>query len=180
MRIFNKFRGTKGFLSLWERVIRFRDMISEQAKERVRILAFWEKHGDEATKEAFDTSPRTLFRWASALKKQGGKLEALNPGDRAPKGRRRRNTPEVLAGRIVTLRTEHPRLGKEKVHGILKTEGYTGSVSTVGRILGDLKAQGRIPKHTTLSVSARTGRLIEHVYKPRKKLRRPKGHREPE
>jgi len=109
MRIFNKFRGTKGFLSLWERVIRFRDMISEQAKERVRILAFWEKHGDEATKEAFDTSPRTLFRWASALKKQGGKLEALNPGDRAPKGRRRRNTPEVLAGRIVTLRTEHPR-----------------------------------------------------------------------
>ena len=45
MGIFNKFRGTKGFISIWQRVIRFRYMITEQAKKRTRVLAFWEKHG---------------------------------------------------------------------------------------------------------------------------------------
>ena len=33
MAYFNKFRGTKGFISTWERVIRFKYMISEIAKE---------------------------------------------------------------------------------------------------------------------------------------------------
>jgi len=53
MRIFNKFRGTKGFISTWERVIRFRYMITEIAKKRVEILAFWEKYDTNAAEEAF-------------------------------------------------------------------------------------------------------------------------------
>src|SRR3989344_3750133 len=44
MRQFNKFRGTKGFISLWEQMIRFRYMITEEAEERTRILAFWKRH----------------------------------------------------------------------------------------------------------------------------------------
>jgi hypothetical protein len=63
MKIFNKFRGTKGFISTWERMIRFRDMITKEAKERVRILVFWKKHGTEATTEAFKVKRRTLFLW---------------------------------------------------------------------------------------------------------------------
>lgn len=62
MRQFNKFKGTKGFITMWERVIRSRYMITEQAKKRCKILAFWEKYGDTATKEAFGTSRPTLFR----------------------------------------------------------------------------------------------------------------------
>ena len=57
MRIVNKFRGTKGFVSTWERIIRFRDMITEQAKERCQILAFGEKYGDIATREALTGTP---------------------------------------------------------------------------------------------------------------------------
>jgi hypothetical protein len=60
MRIFNKFRGTKGFISTWERVLRFRYMITEQAKQRCRILAFWERHGTLATEEAFNIKRRCL------------------------------------------------------------------------------------------------------------------------
>ena len=30
MRQFNKLKGTKGFITIWERVIRFRYMITEQ------------------------------------------------------------------------------------------------------------------------------------------------------
>ena len=177
MRQFNVFKGTRGFITLWNDMIRFRYMITEQAKQRVRILVFWERHGNDATKEAFDISTRTLFRWAQALKKGTGKLEALNPGNRAPQKRRTRKVPVQIKERIITLRREHPRLGKEKVHSILKNEGYVGSVSTAGRIIGDLKKQGMLPKHANLTVSGRTGKLIERIYKPRTKLRRPKGHR---
>jgi len=178
MRIFNKFKGTKGFISTWQRVIRLSYMITEQAKQRVRILAFWDKHGFEATQEAFGTSSRTLFRWASKLNQANGQLEALNPASRAPQTKRQRQTAKILTDRIIALRAEHPRLGKDKLYGILKDEGYeTGSISTVGRILGDLKKKGLIPKQVKVSLSAKTGKMIERPYKPRKKQRRPKGHR---
>jgi transposase-like protein len=90
MRIQSHLRGTRGFVVAWERLIRFKYMISEKAKQRVKILAFWEKYGDEATKEAFGTSRATLYRWQKALDEGNGKLEALNPQSTAPKRRRKR------------------------------------------------------------------------------------------
>ena len=178
MRQFNKFRGTKGFLSLWTRVIRFRYMITEQALKRCRILAFWEKHGDEATTEAFGVSRRTLYRWQAALHKTGGKLEGLNARSTSPLIKRTRTVAEHIIDRIITLRTLHPRLGKEKLHALLSLEGYQGSVSTIGRSIGDLKRHGRLPARKKLSLSGKTGRLIERATTPRrKKLRRPKGYR---
>jgi len=177
MRIFNKFRGTRGFISGWEREVRWRDMITEKAKRRVRILAFWEKHGEGATGEAFNISRRTLFRWQRALARTGGKLEGLNPTSTAPRGRRTRAIPEGIAARILALRKEHPRLGKDKIQALLAREGYPGSVSTVGRILGDLKKNGRLRSPIRLSLSGRTGTLIERPFKRRTRIRRPHGYR---
>jgi putative transposase len=178
MRIFNKFRGTKGFISNWQRLLRFRYMISEKAKERCRLLAFWERHGTEATREAFNVSGRTLFRWQRALKKDLGKLESLNPMKTTPRKRRVRETSPGVLKCIVTLRLKHPRLGKDKIHALLKENGYQGSASTIGRLIDDLKKQHRIPIKISYSLSGKTGRVIER--KPRsykKKLRRPKGYR---
>ncbi len=178
MRQFNKFKGTKGFIALWEYMLRFRYMITEQAKERVRILAFWEKHGTEATIDAFHVSQRTLFRWQKALKRSKGKLDGLNPISTAPKARRKRIISSDIVSSLVELRTTHPRIGKDKIHAIVTQNGYTGSTSTIGRILTDLKQQGRIPAPVTYSLSGKTGILIEQKPKKRKKkLRRPKGYR---
>lgn len=178
MRMFNRFRGTKGFLSLWARVIRFRYMITEQALRRCRILAFWEKHGDTAAREAFSVSRRTLFRWQAALRQKKGQLEGLNRETTAPHMRRRRIVPAGIAERMIALRTIHPRLGKEKLHALLSREGYHGSVSTIGRILGDLKRHGKLPSPVKLSLSGKTGKLTERHTRPRrKKLRRPRGYR---
>ncbi len=178
MRIFNRFRGTKGFLSMWERVIRFRYMISEKAKERCRTLAFWEKYGDEATKEAFGISRPTLYRWQKSLREHMGKLEALNTKSTAPKRRRKRVVSEQVEVFILQERKHSPRLSKDKLSVMMKAEQVAFlSPSTVGRILSDLKFQGKLPKYTKLTLSAKTGRLIERSYKPRKKLRRPRGHR---
>jgi transposase InsO family protein len=174
MRIRSNLRGTKGFVIAWERLIRFKYMITEKAKERTCILAFWERHGDTATCEAFGVSRRTLYRWQQALHIGSGKLESLNPQSTAPAQRRVRNTNIQLTERIITLRTAHPRLGKEKVHALLKKEGYVGSVSTIGRIIGDLKKIGQLPLKVKVSVSGKTGRMIERKPKKlKKKLRRP-------
>jgi transposase InsO family protein len=163
---------------MWERVIRFRYMITEEAKERCRISAFWEKHGTEATIEAFTISKRTLFRWQANLEKTLGKLEGLNRGSTAPKKRNKRAVSTSLSDQIIKLRTLHPRIGKEKIQALLKATGYDGSVSTIGRILADLKMRGSLPKPQKVSLSGKTGRLITPGMKPyRKKLRRPKGYR---
>lgn len=177
MRIFNKFRGTRGFVSLWQATLRFRYMITDVAKKRVRILAFRERHGTAAASEAFAVSRRTLYRWQAALRASGGKLEGLNPGTTAPRQRRKRVIPEGIAERIIALRNAHPRLGKDKLHALLAGTGYRGSVSTVGRILGDLKQHGRLRSPVRLSLSGRTGVLIERPSVRRKKLRRPYGYR---
>ncbi len=177
MRIFNKFRGTKGFVSTWQRVIRFRYMITEQAKQRTRILAFWEKHGLEATQEAFDLSRATLFRWQEILKQNHGKLEALNKQSTAPKNRRKRVIPREVTDFILKERRYDPRLSKDKLSVMMRDDGVAKlSPSTVGRMLNDLKKKGILPKYTKLSVSGKTGRLIERKPKKLKVKLRSKGH----
>ncbi len=172
MRQFNKFRGTKGFITMWERVLRFRYMITEEAKKRCRILAFWEKYGDEATKAAFGTSRPTLFRWQKALGESMGKLEGLNAKSRAPKGRRKRIVEEKVTAFVIEQRRLHYRIGKKKLATMIHDEfGITYSESKLGRILSDLKKRNLLPAYARLALDARTGRLHEKKRIRRKKLR---------
>jgi transposase InsO family protein len=177
MRIRSNLKGIRGFVTAYNRLIRFRYMISDKAKERVKVLAFWERHGTEATTEAFSVSKRTLERWQKVSNESQGKLEALNPKSTAPRKRRSRQTVPEVTNQITALRREHPRLGKDKLHALLVKEGYNGSVSTVGRILNDLKQQGLLPDPKPLSFYAKGGvhRNKTKLYK--KKLRRPQSVR---
>jgi len=172
MAYFNKFRGTKGFITMWERVIRFKYMITEEAKERCRILAFWEKHGDAATTEAFKVSRRTLFRWQKNLEKSLGKLEGLNKGSTARKRRNKREIPEKVKEFILNERKFDPHLSKDKLAVLMKEDGVADlSASTVGRMLSDLKKQGVLPKYTKLSYYAKSDSWREKTRQKRKKLR---------
>ncbi len=177
MRIFNKFRGTKGFVSTWQRMIRFRYMITEQAKQRTRILAFWEKHGLEAITEAFEVSRPTLFRWQKKLNEGGGKLEALNKKSTAPLHKRERIIPQQIQDFILKERQYDSRLSKDKLVVLMKDDGVANlSPSTVGRMLTDLKKKGILPKYTKVSLSGKTGKLIERKTNKRKVKLRSKGH----
>lgn len=178
MAYFNRNRGIQGSRTAAERGVRFRYMISEEAQRRSKILTFWQKYGTEATREAFSVSRPTLFRWRKELRKKKGRLEALNKRSTAPCEKRKREVEPWVKERIVELRTFIPNLGKEKLHAILTKEGYTGSVSTVGRILSDLKKRGTLPDPKRVYVSGRTGRVIERKKRPyRVKKRRPRGYR---
>lgn len=153
-------------------------MITEQAKHRCRILAFWERHGNEAAREAFNVSQRTLYRWQKALRQGKGKLDSLNARSTAPIKKRQRIVADNFKQAIISLRTVHPRLGKDKLLPLLNKQGFRLSASTLGRILNDLKKTKELPNFTKISVSGRTGKLLEKKLKKRKKkLRRPKGHR---
>ena len=139
---------------------------------RIKVLTFYDRYGAAATEEAFGASRSTVFLWKQKLKTGHGYLETLAPGSRAPKRRRKRTIDPLVTDRIVTQRELHPRLGKDKLQELLRPVCMRAgiscpSVSTIGRLLNDLKAQGRLPKHAKLSVDARTGRLHARSSKPK-------------
>ena len=142
MRIHSKITGTRGFVSAYNAALRFRDIITQEAEERAKILSFWKKYGEAATKEAYLVSRATLFRWQKTLETSGGKLEALVPQSTAPKRKRQRVIPESVKNLILKERSME-KVGKEKIAILLKEDGIaTLSPSTVGRMLGDLKQRG--------------------------------------
>ena len=172
MRQFNKFRGTKGFLSLWDRVIRFRYMITEKAKKKARIITFFDTYGREATEEAFGVSKTTIYRWKQSLVTDKGKLECLNDKSRAPIKRNRRIVDERVSSYLIEQRKLHYRIGKKKLAALIKEEfSIIYSESKVGRILADLKRRGLLPAYIKMSMDGRTGLVYETRRKKRKKLR---------
>ena len=178
MRQYNKFRNTRGWLSLWERTLRFRSMRNhKEVERRVKILSFWKKHGDDAVGDAFGVSRRTRYRWQAALQKECGNLNALDPKSTAPKQRRHRQYPPGFTERVITLRTLHPRLGKEKLTALLHDQGFRVSISFTGRTIVDLKKRGQLLAPVTLSFQGKTGTFSTRISTGKKKLRRPKGYR---
>lgn len=169
MRQFNIFRGTKGWLSMYESVIRFRYMRDQKEVERrVKILGFWEAHGERATKDAFGVSRRTLFRWRKVLEAAQGKLPALDPKSTAPKHKRERRYDPAYLEKVIVLRTKHRRLGKKKLAVLLRV-----SESYAGRTIADLKKRRLIPAYARITIT-KTGKTRVNPLRKRPKLRRPK------
>jgi len=124
MEFFNhqhcKFTGIKGFVNLYEDGLKYR-MLTEKAKYKAKVLVFWEKHGLEATIDAFPVKRSTLFEWKRQLKEGQGKLIALNEKKRTPKHTRKRDWPFEVRQKIKEIRRDplHPNLGPEKIYPLL-------------------------------------------------------------
>ena len=147
-------------------------MVSEAALKRMRILVFWEKHGLEATTEAFNVKRRTLFLWKKKFLEGGSKIESLNEGSRTPQTKRTRQWPDKVIAEIKRLRWEHPNLGKDKLHPELL--GFCNlnnlqcpTITTIGRIIKDLGGLRMFPQKLSHFGRAR-------IPKRTKKLRKPK------
>lgn len=122
----------------------------ETIEQRLEIIKFFDDYGAEATKRAFGKSRSTIFLWKQKLKKSGGKLSALAPGDKT---------------------TITPVLAVACQRAVIKPV----SESTVGRIIHDLKEKGRLPKSTKITINGRTGKLMVREPKLRKKKARRRG-----
>ena len=137
---------------------------------------FWKKHGDKATKDAYGASRATLFRWQKALDEGDGKLESLVPKSTAPKHRRKRVIPKPVEDLILKERAME-KIGKEKLAILIKEDGIgSQSASTVGRMLADLKQQGKLRNAKQLSFFGKTGALIEKKPRQSRPVLRSKGH----
>ncbi len=168
MRQFNKFKGTKGFLSLYESALKWRNMRKqEEVTRRARALTFWQTHGLKATMDAFGVSKRTLCRWKSALKKERGKLTALDPKSTAPKNRRRRVYDSDYIAQVIHIRNRYGRVGKKKLANMCNV-----SESYAGRTITDLKKRGLLRQNHKLSFYARTGNFHERKTTKTKRKRR--------
>lgn len=174
MRIRSNLRGTQGFVTAWNRMVRFQYMIAETAKKRLKILVHWEKHGIDSTLDAFEVKRRTLFLWKKVFEEGGKKIEALNPKKRTPIRKRKRVWNVRILEEIKKLRIDHPNLGKEKLYPLLRdfcdVEGidtYPKPV-TIGRLIHDLGGLRVTPKKVT-----GTGRIVK--VNRQKILRKPKG-----
>lgn len=93
MRIHCKYTGIKGFLTVYNDVLRYRYMLTEKAKFKAKVLIFWEKHSLEATFDAFPAKRSALFNWKKQWVENGKRVEALNEKSRAPRTRRNLRCP---------------------------------------------------------------------------------------
>lgn len=173
-KIYYKYAGIRGFITLYKDALRYRYMIQEKALEKFKILCFWEKYGLEATIDAFSVKRRTLFDWKRRFREGGNRPESLNEKKRTPKEKRRRLWPEPIVAEIKRLRWEHPNLGKDKLEPLLEKFCLTRGLlppksSTIGRLIKDLGGLRVFPQ----KISPATGKIIP--LKRRKVLRKPKG-----
>jgi len=157
MKIHCKYTGIKGFLTVYNRAVRYAYMITKTALKRVKILDHWKRHGMESAIHAFEVSERTLWDWKARLDKGGGKPEALNSKNKAPKNKRKRLWDIRILEEIKRLRgaDAHPNLGAEKLYPLLldfcDVNGITKCPrsSTIERLIADLGGLRTFPQKVT-------------------------------
>lgn len=115
-----RYAGVRGFVTVLKDGVVWR-MLTQKAKDKARILAFWEKHGLEATTDAFPVKRSTLFAWKKQLKTGQGKLVSLNEKKRTPQHTRKRDWPFEVRRQIKQIRHDplHPNLGANKIYPLL-------------------------------------------------------------
>jgi len=149
-------------------------MVSDKAKKKLEVIAFWERYGEAATLEAFKISRRTLFVWRAKLKAGGGRAESLNEKSKRPHTLRTRMWSATITQEIRRVRTAHPNLGKEKVFIHLQAFCHERNLvcpksRTIGRLIAD-----HPDKMRTFPEKVRHDGTVVHPQR-KKKDRKPKG-----
>jgi transposase InsO family protein/transposase len=167
-------------------MLRIQEIGNHRCKEEIekRLKAIWllECGQFEALKVVMNVSRSTVYSWKKRLEGNGGNVIALAPQSRAPKNRRQRQADPRLIEFIRKYRVQKPGIGK----GTIKSEldrycqgrGLkTISESSVGRVIADLKAAGRLPgRGLQLKVICGNGHLIGRNKKLRRKKNRRNGY----
>jgi hypothetical protein len=184
MKIQSIYRGIKGFATVYDRAVRYSYMITEQAKRRSKILIHWGKYGLESTINAFEVSERTLWDWKGRLDKGGGRLEALNPKNKAPKQRRKRIWDYRILEELRKLRDKdnHPNLGAEKLYPLLLDFCDATGISkcpkpsTIERLITDMGGLRTFPEKVTHFGKIKKANRKKVLRKPKDLIARYPGH----
>lgn len=151
----------------------------QEIEKRLEIIMFFDEFGKEATQKAFKKKRSAIYLWKQKIKKSGGKLSALAPGNKAPQTTRKRKlTPEMVEF-IREYRTEHPGVDQVTIKPILDAFCRANKMpcvceATIGNVIRCLKDKHRLPDYyirTTINGATGKLRYRRTNKKGRKKLR---------
>ena len=113
---------------------------SEVAKQRHKIIQFYEQYGEAATKEAFGADRKVIHVWQKRLRREDGRIEALVPNSTKPRRLRRMQSDQRIIEFIREHRRKYGRIGKEKLKVLLDTYCVDHGIklvseSTIGKII---------------------------------------------
>jgi putative transposase len=147
--------------------------ISPEGAKRLRWFEYYRQcRNARRTCRYFGISAQTFYRWKNRFDPYD--LTTLEAESRRPIRVRTPLTPTPVVDRILKLRQQYPRWGKDKLVVLLRREGIRVSTSTVGRVLKRLQARGVLvePVNVRMAQAARKRRR-----KPRYAIRKPPGYR---
>ena len=108
--------------------------VSQKARQRLRWFDYYRAHGNNAalTCRYFGISRQTFYRWKRRYDPED--LKSLEDGSHRPHRRRQPTWTPLLVERVLALRRQYPRWGKDKRVVLLGREGRRVSTSLGGRI----------------------------------------------
>lgn len=136
--IFGMIRGYRRYYEMLRSLRHFKG--SAAAQQRLKILEFYERYGEDATYEAFGVNRKLIYVWRKKLGLAKGDPSSLVPVSTKPHKTRRMKTDPRIVQFIKKIREEHPRLGKEKIKVFLdhycEEIGIKSiAVSTIGKVI---------------------------------------------
>jgi len=136
--ILSRIKGLKEVKEMLSSLRKFSQ--SEVAQERLRIINFYERFGEKATKAAFMVDRKLIWVWRKRLNDSQGRLESLVPASTRPKRVRVMLTDPKVVEFIRNLREKYPNLGKEKIKPLLDRYCISLGIqsiseSTIGKVI---------------------------------------------
>ena len=117
--------------------------LSREARVRLQWMDFYHRCRNVArTCRHFGISRQTFYGWLRRY--DAFDLTTLKATSHRPHRRRQPTWSSSLEGKVLLLRLQFPRWGKDKLAVLLRQEKLLPSTSMVGRILTHLKRQGRL------------------------------------
>lgn len=141
--------------------------LSREAQVRLSWMDFYRQTENAAlTCRHFGISRQTFYRWNRRYDAMD--LTSLESGRHRPRRCRRPTWPFLLEEKVLKLRLQFPRWGKDKLAVLLRRQGQEVSTSMVGRMLVHLKRQGRLVEAPRTGVKGSRRALRVRPYAVRK------------
>src|SRR3990170_4142496 len=111
--ILSRIRGGEKVINMIASLRRFDK--DEVARERLKIIMFYDTYGEKATIDAYGADRKVVSRWKKKLTDSGGKLASLIPTSTRPVNVRQPVTRAEIVAFIKGQREAHFRIGKDKL-----------------------------------------------------------------
>jgi len=136
--------------------------VNKAAQQRLQWMLFYSFNGRNVARTCrhFGISRQTFYRWKRRFDRHDP--TTLEGHSHRPRKVRQPTWTAELAERVLALRKQYPRWGKDKLVVLLRRENRFVSTSMVGRILAQLKRRGALHEPPRAAVLRRERRKLRN------------------